>query len=221
MQVDEQTQLLGCSTQQSVAVSSQRTAQYHWGATPQAPTQQDRQLLGFSHAGSQPKPPAARKEAGSPGAASQACCTGQAASAPGEQQQQQQPQQQQCGRASYGKPHLPPTVSGVSTCLILALPEQRAECTSADMIHLLLMDTAWSGPGEAVDSKDHRRRLHQRVASKTCAKFWVVIQVLGPVSQPCIIASLFHPVAECMSQPACVLSLIPSQTGGKGSKHTQ
>ncbi|KAL3145911.1 hypothetical protein ABBQ38_015279 [Trebouxia sp. C0009 RCD-2024] len=112
-QVDEHTQLPGSSTQQSVAMSSQRTAQYHWGATPQAPTQQDRQLPGLSHAGSQPQPRAAREEAGSSGAAaSQACYTGQSASAPGEQQPQQQ--QPQHGLASQGKPHLPPTSSGLT-----------------------------------------------------------------------------------------------------------
>lgn len=114
-QVDEQTQLPGSSTQQSVAMSSQRTAQYHWGATPQPPTQhptqQDRQLPGLSHAGSQAQPQAARQEAGSAAAASHSRSTGQAASAPGAHRQQQQVQ----GHAGQEKPHLPPTGSGVST----------------------------------------------------------------------------------------------------------
>ena len=45
------------ATQQSVALSSQRTAQYHWGTTPQAPTQTQQQTsMQQSSAASQPAP---------------------------------------------------------------------------------------------------------------------------------------------------------------------
>ena len=46
IQADDVSQLLMSATQQSVAVSSQRTAQYHWGSTQQALTQQGQQTAG-------------------------------------------------------------------------------------------------------------------------------------------------------------------------------
>ena len=46
IQADDVSQLLMSATQQSVAVSSQRTAQYHWGSTQQGLTQQGQQTAG-------------------------------------------------------------------------------------------------------------------------------------------------------------------------------
>ena len=46
-------------------MSSQRTAEYHWGATPQIPTQAEALASQHqSHAGMQPVPPASRQEHG-------------------------------------------------------------------------------------------------------------------------------------------------------------
>ena len=93
-------------------MSSQRTAQYHWGSIPQLPTQQDtvRPLPAqLSHAGSQHQLPAVKQEA--EGSVAQASCLSKQA---GTIAAQHQPQKSQASCASLRKPHLPPTASGVS-----------------------------------------------------------------------------------------------------------
>lgn len=101
-----------CSTQLSVAMSSQRTAQYHWGSTPHQFTERERQLpahLGHPHPHQQL--PAAAHGAGGSVAASQAGHTaGHATAGPGDQQQQQQ----KPGYAGQAMQHLQSSASGVS-----------------------------------------------------------------------------------------------------------
>ncbi len=46
MQADDVSQLMMSATQQSAVMSSQRTAQYHWGSTQQGLTQQGQQTAG-------------------------------------------------------------------------------------------------------------------------------------------------------------------------------
>lgn len=53
VQADDHTQLPVSGTQQSVAMSSQRTAQYHWASTPDMLTQQQQTHAQLSHGASQ------------------------------------------------------------------------------------------------------------------------------------------------------------------------
>ena len=140
VQADEENQLPGgSSTQQSVAMSSQRTAQYHWGNTPHPLIQQHRQLPVLPHDSSQLEVSTAGQEADSSASALGGQFSGHIGSARGAQQQQQQQQQQQSGyaqqqqqqqqehrgyaqqqqrqsdRASLQRPRPPPSTSGVST----------------------------------------------------------------------------------------------------------
>ncbi len=110
MQVDEQSQLPVGGTQQSVAMSSQRTAQYHWGSTPHALTQQQQQT---------PTQLSKAPVACGLQAAGQTALVGQASNGAGVQHTaaSSAAQQQLHKHAAYAGPQhqqLPPTASGVS-----------------------------------------------------------------------------------------------------------
>ena len=99
-------------------MSSQRTAQYHWGTPLQAPTQQDQQTCApLCSAASQAQLPGSKQEAGS----STARCDSRAGQRGDGQQvvpsimiQQQQQLHRKAAFADQEKQHLPPTTYGVS-----------------------------------------------------------------------------------------------------------
>ena len=123
-QAHDQSQVGMSATQQSVAMSSQRTAQYHWGPPLQAPTQQDQTCAPLCSAASQAQLPGNQQEAGS----STARCDSRAGQKGSGQQavptSMIQPQPQPHRKAAYAdqdKQHLPPTTYGVSVVDVCAL----------------------------------------------------------------------------------------------------
>ncbi len=116
MQADDVSQLMMSATQQSAVMSSQRTAQYHWGSTQQGLTQQGQQTAGPTTAASHAQLPGS-------GTAQHAQRLSYATQVHGREgvkhamssglHQQPQPHRK-AAYAGQEKQQLPPTAAGVS-----------------------------------------------------------------------------------------------------------
>ncbi len=115
IQADDVSQLLMSATQQSVAVSSQRTAQYHWGSTQQALTQQGQQTAGpTADAASHAQPPGTTQQTQSLSYATQVHEPAGVQHAVSSGLNQQPQPHRKAAYAGQEKQQLPPTAAGVS-----------------------------------------------------------------------------------------------------------